>query len=132
MKPLVINFGHPLNEASLQYLQANIGAYNYVHQKIHVDFCSNLLEQVVRYVDQASKCFDLEEAARIYLILPSLPSPAVLIAMEIAARTGEFPSVLLLKHDLVNGGYRIYDTVDALKLKHQARDRRKVHTLNSH
>lgn len=50
---LVVNFGHILGERSLKFLQEKLGAFEYVHERLKIDFERPLVEQAVKAVSAA-------------------------------------------------------------------------------
>lgn len=130
---VVVNFGHPLSDRSNARISELLdeGGWLHVHIRLNVDFNQPLMPQCVLTVNRAENdllsiwAFTLEQAGRVCMVAPGLSDPAVLLAFEIAGRTGEYPSLLFQKKDHVNGGYHVYDWMDGIKLRNDARGRRR-------
>src|SRR6266496_1498454 len=113
---VVLNFGHILGERSIAFLQEKLGAFDYVHQRLKIDFDRPISEQVVEAVNAAEAGCKrgLLEAygggTEIYLVPPGLTDPTILLLIELFGRTGAFPNLLLMRRD--SGEYVIYDIAD--------------------
>jgi len=132
MAKLVINFGHMLGDRSVRFLQEKLGAFEYVHERLKIDFDKPLPDQVVKAVNAAeSRCKGPLESygggTGIYVVPPGLTDPALLLQIEIFGRTGAYPHMLLMRRD--DGEFVVYDIADGEKAKLQARGRRKPQTL---
>lgn len=129
----VVNFGHPLSERSNIRIQEllGVGGWSYVHSRLNVDFDKPLMPQIVAAVNKMEDLlltvwgYRLEQAGRVCMVTPGLTDPAILLTLEIAGRTGEYPSLFFLKKDHSNGGYHVYDWIDGVKLRNDARGRRR-------
>lgn len=129
---VVINFGHPLSDLSHTRISEFLDTLGwiYIHRRLYVSFSNPLVPQIVNVVNEVEKILmeqhgmRLEQAGRVCMITPGLSDPAVLLAMELIGRTGEFPSMFFQKKDMKIGGYHVYDWSDGYKLKNDARGRR--------
>ncbi len=123
-----------LSQRSVAFLQRELERFEYLHLRLRVDFQSDLVPQVSAAVDRVEAELEKRglpclEQAELYVVMPSLDDPAVLLAVELYGRTGAFPRLLMLRRD--GGEHVIYSIVDCEKVRLAARSRRRTQTLET-
>ena len=117
---------------SVEFLQEKLERFEYLHARLRVDFGKPLVPQIAQAVDGVErelshKGLPCLEQAELYVVMPSLDDPAVLLTVELFGRTGTFPRLLMLRRE--EGEHRIYSIVDCEKVKLAPRCKRKTQTL---
>ncbi len=116
---------------SVAFLQEKLERFEYLHARLRGDFGKPLVQRVAGAVDSVERALEARgwpplERCELYVVMPSLDDPAVLMTVELFGRTGMFPHLLMLRRE--GGEHRVYEVVDCERVKLQARCKRKPQT----
>ena len=129
---LVLNFSHELHPDSVAYLKQELGEYTYLHKLFRIDFKKDLEEQIVQCVEEVDQTLfetygrTLTSLGMVYMVAPGLTDPAILLFLELLGRTGDPPSIVMLRRDYNNGGFKVYKIVNGVFFRQAARGRRRL------